>query len=147
MPLAGQHKIIIPVVDSFCRPPGNMCCQRSGQRRKIALTFLTTESSTHTPRFNGNSMLRKPEHIRGFFLNLAWMLSRAIKIHVAIFTRDSERRLTFEIKMFLPTNTQPPAKPPWRVRHGCCRSTFHHCRRRTKKGLRHHRIINCQNSR
>ena len=104
MPLAGQHEIIIAVIDRLGRPTGDMRRQRRQDGRKIALAFLATKGPAHAARLDSHGMVRQAEAVSHLVLDLGRVLRRTMQRHVPIFARDGERRLPLEIEMLLPAN-------------------------------------------
>ena len=107
MPLAGQHEIIITVIDCLGWPAGDMRRQRRQDGRKIALTFLAAEGAAHAPCLDGHGMVRQAEAVGHLVLDLGRVLRRAMQRHVPVLARNGERRLPLEIEMFLPADLDP----------------------------------------
>ena len=104
MPLAGQHEIIIAVIDRLGRPTGDMRRQRRQDGRKIALAFLATKGPAHAARLDSHGIVRQAEAVSHLVLDLGRVLRRAMQRHVPVLARNGERRLPLEREMLLPTD-------------------------------------------
>ena len=108
MPFAGQHEIIIAVIDCLGRPACRLHRQRRQDGGQIALAFLAAKAATHATCFNRHRIIGKTQRIRHLVLNFGRVLGGTIYRDVSILGRHSQRGLSLKIEMFLTTNINAP---------------------------------------
>ena len=104
MPLAGDDHIVIAVIAHLAGFAGQRRGDRTGNRQRVALAFLATETAAHAPGLDPHGMHRATNGMGHFVLNFGRVLGRGMHQHVAVVLRQRHGGLTFEIEMLLPAH-------------------------------------------
>ena len=107
MALAGQAHVVIAIEPDFARPAGEARAERRDCGPLRGLRLLAAECAAHAPHLDRHGDVRHFENLGDEMLHLARVLGRAIDLHVAVFARNGERDLAFEIEMLLAADAQP----------------------------------------
>ncbi len=120
VPLAGDQEIVVAVIAHLAGPPGDLCCDRTGHGQVVALALLAAEPAAHAPRLHPHRMHRHAERVGHLVLDLGRVLGRGMDMRAAIFGRQGERCLPFEVEMLLPADRDAAVDAV-----GCCGHGLH----------------------
>ena len=104
VPFARNDHVVVAIIThftGFSRLQRRDCTSNS---KRITLALFAAKPSSHSTGFNPNGVHRFADCMCNFVLDLGRVLGRAVNQNVAIFTRQGEGRLTFKIKVLLPTH-------------------------------------------
>ncbi len=102
--LAGLHHVIRarePILD---RPPGGIGQQRGHTGDRRGLGFLATKAATHAAYRGRHRMQRDAQHLGHQLLHFGRVLAGRVHKHAAIFLRQRQAGLAFQVKVFLPAD-------------------------------------------
>ena len=111
MALAGDDHVVIAVIAHLAGPSRQARGHRTGHRQRVALAFLAAKAATHAPGFDAHPVKGHGQCLGHLVLDLAGMLGRGMHQHVAVFLRQGQCDLAFQIEMFLPAHFQRSADP------------------------------------
>ncbi len=120
MALAGHDHIVIPVKTQLGGTAGQPRRERGNAGEPRALRFLAAKPAAHTPHFHRYRVIGQVEEFRNIMLHFRWMLGGGMEKNVAVFPRQREGDLPFQIKMILPADCKMLFQPVLRLANGLC---------------------------
>ena len=106
MALAGDHHVVVAVIAHLGRPARRGGHHRAGDGQRVALALLAAKTAAHAPGFDPHGVHRQVQRMRHLVLDLGRVLGRAVHQQIAVFLRQRQRRLPFEIEMLLPAHLE-----------------------------------------